>query len=84
MIHKILLFLSYNYKPNDLFYNSLIYPQEILYKFGYMAKRVNIVTVDSIDLAKEKHEDHISLIKNKQIFFDNLKKTVSNKRRIID
>jgi hypothetical protein len=49
-----------------------------------MAKRVNIVTVDSIDLAKEKHEDHISLIKNKQIFFDNLKKTVSNKRRIID
>ena len=39
-----------------------------------MAKRVNAVSVDSIDMAKEKHEDKIALIKNRQNFFDYFKK----------
>jgi len=52
----------------------VIYPQEILNKFGYTAKRVDTIPVDSIDLVKEKHDDRIFLIKNKKNFFNYFQK----------
>jgi len=39
-----------------------------------MAKRVDTISVDSIDLVKEKHDDRIFLIKNKKNFYDYFKK----------
>jgi hypothetical protein len=66
--------LSYNYKPNELFYNELIYPGEVLNKFGYMAKRINTISIDNINSATEKHDGCITLIKNKQTFFDYFQK----------